>query len=90
LDGGSTAGDFKKKNASHSLRVSWPVHPVRCPGKVGLLGDTSRGVCLSFEYGFNERQNNCWQCANQKGKILIVAHALSSLKYIAINLGEKM
>jgi hypothetical protein len=54
------------------------------------MGDTPRGVCLSFEYGFNERQNNCWQCANQKGKILIVAHPLSSLKYIAINLGEKM
>jgi hypothetical protein len=79
----------RKKNASHSLRVSWPVHPVGVTGRCGYRGYLE-GVCLSFEYGFNVRQNNCWQCANQKGKILIVAHPLSSLKYIAINLGEKM
>ena len=31
------SGDFKKKNASHSLRVSWPVHPVIDPGN-GVTG----------------------------------------------------
>ena len=64
--------------------------PCKCPGKLGLLGDTSEEVCLSCEYGLIVRQNNCWQCANQKGKLWIVAQPLSSLKYNAINLGEKM
>jgi hypothetical protein len=49
-----------------------------------------QGACISFEYGLNVNQNNCCQCANPKGKLLIVAQPLSSLKCIAINLGEKM
>ena len=64
--------------------------PCKCPGKLGLLGDTSSGHDRQFVYGQKVRQNNFWQCANQKGKLWIVVHPLSILKYIAINLGEKM
>ena len=80
---------ISRQNRQPLIKSKVASTPCSWPGKVGLLVDAS-GACLSLEYGLNVNQNNFCQCANPKGKLLIVAQPLSSLKYIAINLGEKM